>query len=88
MKRSSLRDAVIRTYLTIDGRSLGLFRIGLALLLLVDLARRFPHVRDFYTNVGLLPNHTVLWRPQVQRLFSIFFCFVSFKSFEQRISLW
>src|SRR4051812_29549319 len=41
--------------------------------MLVDLARRFPHVRDFYTNAGVLPNHTVLWRPQVTRLFSVFF---------------
>jgi predicted DCC family thiol-disulfide oxidoreductase YuxK len=71
--RTSLRKAAARAYLTIDGRSLGVFRIGLALLTLVDLVRRFPHVRDFYTNAGLLPNHTVLWRPQVERLFSIFF---------------
>ena len=73
MDRTSLRKAFVRSYLTIDGRSLGLFRIGLALLMLVDLARRFPHVRDFYTNAGVLPNHTVLWRPQVNRLFSVFF---------------
>ncbi len=73
MDRTSLRKALVRSYLTIDGRSLGVFRIGLALLMLVDLVRRFPHVRDFYTNVGLLPNHTVLWRPQVSRLFSLFF---------------
>jgi predicted DCC family thiol-disulfide oxidoreductase YuxK len=71
--RTTLRKSLVRTYLTIDGRSLGVFRIGLALLMLVDLARRFPHVRDFYTNNGLLPNHTVLWRPQVNRLFSVFF---------------
>jgi predicted DCC family thiol-disulfide oxidoreductase YuxK len=71
--RTALRKSLVRTYLTIDGRSLGLFRIGLSLLLLVDLLRRFPHVRDFYTNAGVLPNHTVLWRPQVTRLFSFFF---------------
>jgi predicted DCC family thiol-disulfide oxidoreductase YuxK len=71
--RTSLRQHLVRAYLTIDGRSLGVFRIGLALLMLVDLVRRFPHVRDFYTNAGLLPNHTVLWRPQVTRLFSVFF---------------
>jgi predicted DCC family thiol-disulfide oxidoreductase YuxK len=73
VKRKTLRDAFVHDYLTIDGRSLGLFRIGLAGLLLVDLARRFPHVRDFYTNAGVLPNHTVLWRPTVARLFSVFF---------------
>jgi predicted DCC family thiol-disulfide oxidoreductase YuxK len=68
-----IKKAFTKTYLTIDGRSLGVFRIGLALLMLVDLVRRFPHVRDFFTNAGLLPNHTVLWRPQVPRLFSFFF---------------
>ena len=73
MERTPLRKELVRAYLTIDGRSLGLFRVGLALLMLVDLARRFPHVRDFYTNAGVLPNHTVLWRPQVNRLFSVFF---------------
>jgi predicted DCC family thiol-disulfide oxidoreductase YuxK len=71
--RTPLRKDLARTYLTIDGRSLGVFRIGLALLMIVDLVRRFPHVRDFYTNAGVLPNHTVLWRPQVARLFSVFF---------------
>ena len=66
------RGALVRTYLTIDARSLGLFRVGLGLLLLVDLARRLPDLRDFYTNSGLIPNHTMLWRPQVARLFSVF----------------
>jgi predicted DCC family thiol-disulfide oxidoreductase YuxK len=70
---STFRDAFTRAYLSIDARSLGLFRIGLGTLLLVDLVRRFPHVRDFYTNAGVLPNHTVLWRPLVERLFSVFF---------------
>lgn len=73
MERNSPRKAFVRAYLTIDGRSLGLFRIVLATLMIVDLVRRFPHVRDFYTNAGVLPNHTVLWRPQVARLFSVFF---------------
>jgi predicted DCC family thiol-disulfide oxidoreductase YuxK len=71
--RTSLRKSLVRTYLTFDGRSLGIFRIGLALLALIDLARRVPYVRDFYTNAGVMPNHTVLWRPQIPRLFSVFF---------------
>jgi predicted DCC family thiol-disulfide oxidoreductase YuxK len=73
VKRTSLRDSLVRIYLTIDARSLGLFRIGLGILMLVDLLRRLPHVATFYTNSGLLPNHTVLWRPVVPRLFSVFF---------------
>ena len=68
----SPRAALTRTYLTIDARSLGLFRVGLAALLLADLAGRARDVRDFYTNAGLVPNHTMLWRPQVERLFSVF----------------
>jgi len=72
-RRFKLREAIERTYLTVDARSLGLFRVGLGVLLLVDLARRLPHLGTFYTNAGLLPNHTVLWRPIVPRLFSFFF---------------
>jgi predicted DCC family thiol-disulfide oxidoreductase YuxK len=71
--RTSIRQALVRTYLSVDARSLGLFRIGLGILLLGDLLRRIPLVRDFYTNAGLLPNHTVLWRPSFPRLFSAFF---------------
>jgi len=61
------------TYFTIDGRSLALCRIGLALVLMVDLLRGVPWVRDLYSNAGLLPNHTMLWRPPLPRLFSVFF---------------
>jgi predicted DCC family thiol-disulfide oxidoreductase YuxK len=60
-------------YFTIDGRSLALCRIGLALVLIVDLLRRVRWIRDFYSNSGLLPNHTMLWRPWQSRVFSIFF---------------
>lgn len=61
------------TYLTIDPRSLGLFRIGFALLLLFDLGHRFREVDFWYTNSGLLPNHTLLWRPPAPHVFSFFF---------------
>jgi len=65
----SLRD----TYLTVDARSLGLFRIGLGWLLLFDLARRYVQLDLWYTNAGLLPNHTLLWRPPADHVFSLFF---------------
>jgi predicted DCC family thiol-disulfide oxidoreductase YuxK len=71
--RFAPRQALTRAYLTVDPRSLGLGRIVLALVLIADLARRVPVLRDFYTNDGLLPNHTVLWRPPLPRLFSVFF---------------
>jgi hypothetical protein len=69
----SLRRTLARTYLTVDGRSLALCRIGLALVLIADLLRRVPWLRDLYSNAGLLPNHTMLWQPPLPRLFSVFF---------------
>ncbi|HEX2656840.1 MAG TPA: DCC1-like thiol-disulfide oxidoreductase family protein [Polyangia bacterium] len=65
----SLRD----TYLRIDPRTLGLGRIGLAAVLLIDLVRRLPWLGTFYSNDGLIPNHTMLWRPPFPRIFSVFF---------------
>jgi predicted DCC family thiol-disulfide oxidoreductase YuxK len=47
--------------------------MGLAGVLVVNLLRRVPWLRDLYTNVGLLPNHTELWRPWQPRMFSVFF---------------
>jgi hypothetical protein len=52
-----------RHYLSVDPRTLGLLRVALALLLLVDLVKRSSIVSVFYTNAGLIPNHRVLWRP-------------------------
>jgi predicted DCC family thiol-disulfide oxidoreductase YuxK len=66
-------EAFRRTYLRIDSRSLALGRIGLGLVLIGDLLRRIPWLRDFYSNLGLIPNHTVLWRPPFPRIFSVFF---------------
>ncbi len=44
-------------YLRIDPRSLGLFRIAMALVLIGDLVRRFRWVTALYSNSGVLPNH-------------------------------
>jgi hypothetical protein len=60
-------------YLTVDPRSLGLFRIGFGLVLLADLFRRYEQLDFWYTNAGLLPNHTLLWRPPAGHMFSFFF---------------
>jgi predicted DCC family thiol-disulfide oxidoreductase YuxK len=56
-----------------DGRTLALGRIVLALVLIGDVLRRLPWLRDFYSNAGLIPNHTVLWRPPFPRIFSFLF---------------
>jgi hypothetical protein len=71
--RSTLRQALVRAYLTVDPRGLGLGRIALALVLLLDLARRIPGLTLWYSNDGLLPNHMMLWRPPTQWMFSLFF---------------
>lgn len=42
-------------YLALDLRSLGLFRIGLALVLLIDLLHRAASLRAHYTGEGILP---------------------------------
>ncbi|HEY6476315.1 MAG TPA: hypothetical protein VI456_07005, partial [Polyangia bacterium] len=68
-----LGERLKRTYLQIDLRSLALGRIVFGLVLIGDLLRRVPWLRDFYSNAGLLPNHTVLWRPPFPRIFSFLF---------------
>jgi predicted DCC family thiol-disulfide oxidoreductase YuxK len=73
LRVSRFSRAFARTYLTIDGRSLAFCRIFLAGVLIVDLLRRVPWLRDLYTNAGLLPNHTELWRPYQAHMFSLFF---------------
>jgi len=52
-----------RKVLSVDPRTLGLFRIALAILLLGDLLHRAMDAGLWYANDGLLPNHTGLWRP-------------------------
>jgi predicted DCC family thiol-disulfide oxidoreductase YuxK len=70
----AFRAAFVTKYLTIDPRSLGLGRIVLALLLLFDLFHRvYGGVTLWYSNEGLLPNHTILWRPPTQWMFSLFY---------------
>ncbi len=71
--RVSLRQRLRETFLEADPRSLGLLRISVASVLLVDLLRRWPAIPHWYTNQGLIPNHTLLWRPPQQHMFSLFF---------------
>ncbi len=65
--------SLLLTYFTVDPRSLGVFRVLFGLVLLSDLARRSSELRFWYVNSGLLPNHTLLWRPPTSNLFSLFF---------------
>jgi predicted DCC family thiol-disulfide oxidoreductase YuxK len=72
-RRTAFLRWFVEKYLTIDARSVGLGRVMVAIVLLVDLVRRIPVLDLFYTNDGLLPNHTLLWRPPTQWMFSFFF---------------
>jgi predicted DCC family thiol-disulfide oxidoreductase YuxK len=84
MSPHALGRRLRQTYLQIDLRSLALGRIVLGLVLLADLLRRVPYLRDFYSNLGLIPNHTVLWRPPFPRIFSVFFM----ASLPEEAALW
>jgi predicted DCC family thiol-disulfide oxidoreductase YuxK len=53
----NLGKALRDHYLRIDARSLGLFRLAFGLVLIGDLFRRFRHLKAFYSNEGVLPNH-------------------------------
>ncbi|HEX2676133.1 MAG TPA: DCC1-like thiol-disulfide oxidoreductase family protein, partial [Polyangiales bacterium] len=70
----TLRERLRRTYFVLDARSLGLFRIVFAAVLSYDLCLRQRVLDSFYTNAGLLPNHTLLWAPPSGHVFSLFFC--------------
>jgi predicted DCC family thiol-disulfide oxidoreductase YuxK len=52
---------LLRHFLRIDPRSLGLFRLAFGATLLADLAYRFEHRVAFYSNEGVLPNHNHLF---------------------------
>ena len=60
-------------YASADARVLALGRVVLAIVLLLDLGRRARGLEHWYTNHGLLPNHTLLWKPPFEYTFSLFF---------------
>ncbi len=62
----------LENFATADPRSLGLLRIALGLLLLVDLLRRWPDLVHHYSNSGWLTNHFMLFRPMSSHLFSLY----------------
>jgi hypothetical protein len=70
---SRLYEKVRRVYLTADARSLAAGRIVLALVLLRDLIGRWMELSIWYTNDGIIPNHTMLWRPPWDHVFSLFY---------------
>jgi predicted DCC family thiol-disulfide oxidoreductase YuxK len=73
----ALRDHFLR----IDARSLGLFRLAMGVVLFYDLLRRARYLRDFYSNDGVLPNHShlfnVLGMHEPERVWSVLHAFSS-----------
>ncbi len=65
--------AAAQQYFVSSPVTLGLGRVVLALLLLGDVVRRWTDLDVWYTNQGLMPNHTMLWAPQMRLGFSIFY---------------
>jgi predicted DCC family thiol-disulfide oxidoreductase YuxK len=56
-----------------DARSLGLWRIVLGVLLVLDLVDRYREAGALYSNEGVLTNHFALFRPLAPHQFSLFF---------------
>src|SRR5262245_10397659 len=63
--------------MVVDPRTLGLFRIGLGLLVTADCVRHWKEARWFYSNSGVLTNHYHLFRPSSGYNFSIYHAFSS-----------
>jgi hypothetical protein len=70
---SRVYERIRGVYLTADLRSLSAGRIALALVLLRDLFGRWAELGIWYTNDGIIPNHTLLWRPSWDHVFSLFY---------------
>ena len=60
MTRTELGDAVRRAYLTVDTRTLGLFRVLFGLLLLVDLVRHALVIDLFFVDSGVITREAAL----------------------------
>lgn len=68
-----LREFAVGTYLSLDPRSLGLFRVVFGAVLLFDLARHWQVIDVWYVDSGLLPGAAVLENTPSQRALSFFF---------------
>ena len=77
----SLLDRLRSTYLRIDARSLGVFRIAMAAALIGDWWVRWTDLRAFYSNEGVLTNHahlySVLRQDPPERVWSVYHAFSS-----------
>ncbi|WP_437734667.1 hypothetical protein [Sorangium sp. So ce1335] len=67
----SMWDILRDSFFTFDRRTLGFTRILLGFFLIGDLFRRSWAWSDMFADIGVLPNHVNLWRPQGSGNFSI-----------------
>lgn len=66
-------DAVGERYFTVDTRVLAMFRVGMGVVLLVDVLRRLPFAAMFYSDGGVLPSELAQSRPWGDEVVSLFF---------------
>src|SRR5690349_23714369 len=71
-ERKTAPNPVVRLFATADLRSLGVMRIVLGLLLIVDLLPRIAQVDALFSNDGVLTNHFALFRPLAPYQFSFY----------------
>ncbi|WP_437914567.1 HTTM domain-containing protein [Sorangium sp. So ce302] len=67
----SMWDILRDSFFTFDRRTLGFTRILLGFFLIGDLFRRSWAWSDMFADIGVLPNHVNLWRPQGGGNFSL-----------------
>ncbi|AGP33502.1 HTTM domain-containing protein [Sorangium cellulosum] len=67
----SMWDILRDSFFTFDRRTLGFTRILLGFFLIGDLFRRTWAWNDMFADIGVLPNHVNLWRPQGSGNFSL-----------------
>ncbi|MGK3989670.1 HTTM domain-containing protein [Sorangium sp. So ce136] len=67
----SMWDILRDSFFTFDRRTLGFTRILLGFFLIGDLFRRSWAWSDMFADIGVLPNHVSLWRPQGSGNFSL-----------------
>ncbi|WP_437835100.1 hypothetical protein [Sorangium sp. So ce1153] len=67
----SFWDILRDSFFTFDRRTLGFTRILLGFFLIGDLFRRSWAWSDMFADIGVLPNHVNLWRPQGGGNFSL-----------------
>jgi hypothetical protein len=51
--------STIKKAFFLDTKALGLMRIGLALIVLIDIATQLPFITELFSNQGILPPATI-----------------------------